>query len=68
LDAWITQAKNSDISELRAFAKGLQKDYEAVKAGLRVEWSTGQVEGQIHRLKRLKRQTGEILQHRGFAC
>jgi transposase len=56
LDAWVTQAKHSDIPELRAFAKGLQKDYEAVKAGLTVEWSNGQGEGQIHRLKLLKRQ------------
>lgn len=56
VEAWIIQAKDSDIPELRAFAKGLLKDLEAVKAGLTVEWSNGQVEGHIHRLKLLKRQ------------
>ena len=30
--------------------------YEAVKAGLTLPWSTGPVEGQINRLKMLKRQ------------
>jgi|SRR5215472_262770 len=56
LDAWIKQAKESGIAELRAFAKSLLKDYDAVKAGLTLPWSQGQTEGQIHRLKFLKRQ------------
>jgi transposase len=56
LDAWIAQVLEQEVPELRAFAKGLLKDYEAVKAGLTLEWSQGQVEGHIHRLKLLKRQ------------
>jgi hypothetical protein len=56
LDDWIQQAKESGIAELRSFAKSLLKDYDAVKAGLTLEWSQGQTEGQIHRLKFLKRQ------------
>src|SRR5579885_877759 len=56
LDDWIKQAKESGIPELRSFAKGLLKDYDAVKAGLTLEWSQGQTEGQVHRLKFLKRQ------------
>ena len=35
---------------------GLQRDGDAVVAGLSQEWSTGPVEGQINRLKMLKRQ------------
>jgi transposase len=38
------------------FARGLQDDLIAIKAGLTLEWSNGATEGQIHRLKLLKRQ------------
>jgi len=44
------------VAELEGFAGGLNKDYEAVKAALNYEWSSGQVEGQIIRLKFIKRQ------------
>jgi transposase len=37
------------------FAASLRRDDEAVKAGVTVVWSTGQGEGQIDRLKMLKR-------------
>jgi len=56
LDAWIAQVEAQEVAELKSFARGLQKDYDAVKAGLTLEWSNGQVEGQVHRLKLLKRQ------------
>jgi len=56
LDAWLKQVEAQEIGELKRFAQGLQKDYAAVKAGLTLEWSNGQVEGQVHRLKLLKRQ------------
>lgn len=56
LDAWLEQVEGQEIVELKNFARGLQKDYDAVKAGLTLEWSQGQVEGQVHRLKLLKRQ------------
>ncbi len=38
------------------FAYGLQKDISAVAAAVDTSWSTGQVEGQINRLKTIKRQ------------
>ena len=41
---------------LRRFATGLSKDYEAVKAGVTLLWSSGPVEGHINRLKMLTRQ------------
>ncbi len=56
LDAWLKQVEAQEIDELKNFARGLQKDYDAVKAGLTLQWSQGQVEGQVHRLKLLKRQ------------
>jgi transposase len=54
-DAWLGEAEHSGVAEMKAFANGLKQDYAAVKAGLTYEWSQGQVEGQINRLKTLKR-------------
>ncbi|MBZ5688206.1 MAG: transposase, partial [Acidobacteriia bacterium] len=34
----------------------LQRDEAAVRAALKFSWSTGPVEGHIHRLKLIKRQ------------
>jgi transposase len=56
LEAWITEATHSGIDELARFARGLQDDLAAVTAGLTLAWSNGPVEGQITRLKWLKRQ------------
>jgi len=51
---------------LKGFAQGLHGD-PAVRAALRMEWSNGQVENQINRLKLIKRQmygqTGSDLLH-----
>ena len=56
LEAWITAAADSGINALARFARGLQEDLAAVKAGLTLGWSNGPVEGQVTRLKLLKRQ------------
>ena len=56
LDGWLEQAAQSDSAPLRAFAAGIRRDYPAVKAALTVAWSNGQVEGQVNRLKFIKRQ------------
>ena len=56
LDLWLTRATTSTIEALRRFATGLYEDYEAVKAGVTLPWSTSPVEGHINRLKMLKRQ------------
>jgi transposase len=55
-DHWLARALASGVAPLRRFATGLRADYEAVKAGLRLPWSNGPVEGHINRLKMLKRQ------------
>ena len=44
------------VGAWRRFAKGLSDDFDAVKAGVTLPWSSGPVEGQITRLKLLKRQ------------
>jgi transposase len=56
LDAWLTEAKASGIPELASFAEGLRRDYSAIRAAFELPWSQGQVEGQVNRLKLLKRQ------------
>lgn len=56
LDPWLDDALTSSISQLRNFAAGLKRDYAAVKAALIYEWSNGQTEGQVNRLKTIKRQ------------
>jgi transposase len=56
LDPWLQRATTSTLEALQRFASGLRDDYEAVKAGVTLPWSTGPVEGHINRLKMLKRQ------------
>lgn len=57
LDTWIQRAWNCDVPRpIRTFASGLRADYDAVNAALTTTWSNGQVEGQVNRLKLIKRQ------------
>jgi transposase len=56
LDGWLAECCASAIPDLVNFASGLQQDEAAVRAALTLPWSTGPVEGQITRLKLLKRQ------------
>jgi transposase len=55
LEAWMVKATHSGIDEPARFARGLQEDLRAIRAGLTLEWSNGVTEGQIHRLKLVKR-------------
>ena len=41
--------------EFVGFARGISEDYEAVRNALTYEWSNGQLEGQVNRLKAEKR-------------
>ena len=54
-DALVQWLDEADKSLLAAFARGLAKDQTAVAAALTEPWSNGQTEGQINRLKLLKR-------------
>ncbi|WP_437601970.1 ISL3 family transposase [Sorangium sp. So ce590] len=53
---WLEQAAASSLAEFRDFAAGLRRDERAVKAALTEAWSNGQTEGQVTKLKMLKRQ------------
>ena len=57
LSAWLLAARRSRIPELVSFAGGILRDFAAVAAGLTLGHSQGQVEGQVNRLKLLKRQS-----------
>lgn len=56
LRQWIQRAKHCAFGPVVRFAYGLNKDLSAVAAAVDTPWSTGQVEGQINRLKTIKRQ------------
>ncbi|HEY8598204.1 MAG TPA: ISL3 family transposase, partial [Thermomicrobiales bacterium] len=55
LDPWLADAANGELVEFRRFAAGLQRDAAAVRAALEQDWSNGQLEGQINRVKMIKR-------------
>lgn len=55
LDTWIVQATSSGIPAIAGFADGLLKDYDAVRNGLTLEHSSGAVEGNVNRIKMIKR-------------
>lgn len=54
-DSWIASAQATEIDELKSFAAHLRRDKRAVVAALALPWSNGQVEGQVNRLKLIKR-------------
>ncbi|MEA2525371.1 MAG: hypothetical protein QOF73_2598 [Thermomicrobiales bacterium] len=56
LDAWLLTASASGIAELQGLVAGLERDKAAVAAALSERWSNGQTEGQVLRLKLIKRQ------------
>jgi transposase len=56
LDQWLADVAASGIKALKSFANGLRGDLAAVRNALSMSWSNGQTEGQINRLKFIKRQ------------
>lgn len=55
LEQWLTDAEESGLPEFEAFVTGVQKDKDAVLAGLTLPWSNGPLEGNVNRLKLIKR-------------
>jgi len=56
LPTWLEDVANSDIRALTGFANGIKQDLDAVTNALSLPWSNGQTEGQVNRLKLIKRQ------------
>jgi transposase len=57
LDDWISAVEADDQPGLHSFARGLKHDHDAVANGLTLPWNSGVVEGNVNRIKMLKRQT-----------
>jgi hypothetical protein len=55
LQRWMEAAKKSEIPEMKAFAAKLFQDLEAVTAAMVMPHSQGQTEGQVNKLKLIKR-------------
>jgi transposase len=55
-DRWLKRVEPCGVKEMRGFATSLRSDLPAVRAAFTLPWSNGQTEGQVDRLKFLKRQ------------
>ena len=55
LDKWLNKVEASHLQAFQSFVTGVQQDKDAVLAGLTLHWSNGPVEGQVNRLKLIKR-------------
>ncbi|MEU8384951.1 ISL3 family transposase [Streptosporangium sp. NPDC048865] len=56
LQGWLAAVLADDLPGLHSFVYGIQRDLPAVTAGLSLPWSSAAVEGQVNRIKTLKRQ------------
>jgi transposase len=59
LHRWLEEARRAGIDSLVRFVRTVRQDLNAVESAVRESWSNGPVEGQINRLKALKRQMYE---------
>jgi transposase len=56
LEDWLAQAEASDLPQLRSFAHGIRRDQQAVTAGLSLPCSSAALEGNVNKIKMIKRQ------------
>jgi transposase len=56
LNVWIAAVEADDLPELHSYTAGLKRDHDAVRNGLTLPHSSGQVEGHVNRIKMIKRQ------------
>lgn len=56
LESWLEKALSSGVKDFETFAVGLKREQSGVEAALALPYSNGQTEGQINRLKLIKRQ------------
>ncbi len=55
LDAWMLEAAESRLPSFESLTKGFRQDYQAIQLALTTPWSNAQCEGQICRVKLIKR-------------
>jgi transposase len=56
LEGWLAQAEASDLPQIRSFARGIRRDQQAVTAGLSLPYSSAALEGNVNKIKMIKRQ------------
>ncbi|WP_405679505.1 transposase [Streptomyces sp. NBC_01511] len=56
LPDWLVAVRQDDLPSLHTLAAGIDRDRDAVIAGLTLPWSSGAVEGHVNRIKMIKRQ------------
>ncbi|MFF3559742.1 transposase [Streptomyces sp. NPDC002574] len=56
LPQWLDAVRQDDLPSLHILAAGIDRDRDAVIAGLTLPWSSGVIEGHVNRIKILKRQ------------
>jgi transposase len=56
LDEWMAAVEADDVPHLHRFVRGLRRDYDAVLNGLTLPHNSGAVEGNVNRIKMIKRQ------------
>jgi transposase len=56
LEGWLTAVEADDQPHLHSFAAGIRTDQQAVTNGLTLPYSSGKVEGNVNRIKMIKRQ------------
>jgi transposase len=56
LPDWLAAVRQDDLPNLHTLAAGIDRDRDAVIAGLTLPWNSGVVEGHVNRIKMLKRQ------------
>ena len=56
LDFWLAEADKCGVQTMETFAAELKQDADAIRAALTTPWSNGQTDGQVNRLKTVKRQ------------
>lgn len=64
LSDWLDAVRQDDLPSLHTLAAGIDRDRDAVIAGLTLPWNSGVVEGHVNRIKMFKRQ---VLGCAGFA-
>jgi transposase len=56
LEGWLTRVEADDQPELHSLAAGIRRDQEAVTAGLSLPYNSGAMEGNVNKIKMIKRQ------------
>ncbi|MFD0850628.1 transposase, partial [Actinomadura adrarensis] len=55
LPDWLHQTETTGFPSLKSLVNGIRQDLDAVTAGLSMHWNSGRVEGNVNRIKRIKR-------------